>query len=189
MNKLWINDYNELVAAKESAEWQSLSRQNFYRFETKNGTITIDDIIKDYKIRTIIDYGCGEGNDHLTQKQKITVYNYDPFVDKFKNPPTEKADMVVCYNVLNVIELDVFDNVLRHILSFTDKVAAFNVKIMGMYGRPALWYIKHMALFDDSFVIKETYQQNKDADLYILMVNKNVKKEQRKNVKLPRMRS
>ncbi|MAT51493.1 MAG: hypothetical protein CMK32_09955 [Porticoccaceae bacterium] len=62
--------------------------------------------------RTVLDYGCGKAtlSEHLAMK----VINYDPAIEEFASPP-DQQDIVVCTDVLEHIEPDLLQNVLRHI--------------------------------------------------------------------------
>jgi len=86
----------------------------------------IRDLVNRYNARTILDYGCGKGQQYteplpygaepgveLPQDQwqtfdqylGVTVYCYDPCVEKFATPPPldAKFDGVICTQVLNSI--------------------------------------------------------------------------------------
>jgi hypothetical protein len=86
----------------------------------------IKDLVDRYDARTILDYGCGKGQQYteplpygaepgveLPQDQwqtfdqylGVTVYCYDPCVEKFATPPPADAkfDGVICTQVLNSI--------------------------------------------------------------------------------------
>ena len=170
MTQLWTNDYNELVK-DEPEEWQINSRQNYYAFHNKNGEVTILNLLRKYKVASVIDYGCGNGNAFLKRYEEniknIVLYNYDPFVDKYKNPPESPADMVICFNVLNVIETELFDNVMEHITSLCTKVVVCNIRISGMYSREAEWYIERFSRMG-GFKIEDSFKREKS--LYVLLV-------------------
>ena len=89
----------------------------------------IKDLVDRYNAKTILDYGCGKGQqyqeplpygmmpgEHIPEDQWQTfdqylgasVYCYDPCVEKFKTPPppSAKFDAVICTQVLNSIPDD-----------------------------------------------------------------------------------
>jgi hypothetical protein len=131
MKTLWTQDYNELH--KDFPEnWKIFSRKNQYNFIMKNGsTKNIEFFCSQYKIKSIIDYGCGFPGNHFKSTPEISIYNYDPFIEEYSIRPTEPADMVICYNVLNIIEPDCFDDVLDDINDLTNKIFLCNIRIPG----------------------------------------------------------
>lgn len=91
--------------------------------------LLIKDLVDRYSAKTILDYGCGKGLQYqerlpygatpgtelpLDQWQTfdqylgVTVYCYDPCVEKFETPPPPnmKFDGVICTQVLNSIPVD-----------------------------------------------------------------------------------
>jgi Methyltransferase domain len=67
---------------------------------------------------TVLDYGCGRGT--LKEAVPFQVQEYDPGIPG-KDALPEPADLVVCTDVLEHIEPDKLDNVLRHLRSLTKK--------------------------------------------------------------------
>ena len=67
----------------------------------------------------ILDYGCGKGRLETNKK-------YDPAVKEFSADP-EPADLVVCTDVLEHIEPECLDDVLRHIHSKMLKSGYFTI--------------------------------------------------------------
>ena len=62
---------------------------------------------------SILDYGCGKG--HLRMRLPTRdVREYDPGIPGKDGPP-EPADMVACLDVLEHVEPECLDDVLRHI--------------------------------------------------------------------------
>jgi hypothetical protein len=62
---------------------------------------------------TVLDYGCGKGKlkELMPPITGLTVINYDPCMDEFSQRP-EPADIVVCTDVLEHIEMECLENVL-----------------------------------------------------------------------------
>jgi 2-polyprenyl-3-methyl-5-hydroxy-6-metoxy-1,4-benzoquinol methylase len=77
---------------------------------------------KKYKCKTVLDYGCGQGD--LSRKAWFAVQNYDPAVDEYSQLPAP-ADLVVCTDVLEHIEPELLDNVLSHLQELAVKVGYF----------------------------------------------------------------
>lgn len=72
--------------------------------------------------RTVLDYGCGKGNLRKALEKPDWITEYDPAVKGKDAPPKDRADLVVCTDVLEHIEPDLLDNVLNHIKSLTRKL-------------------------------------------------------------------
>lgn len=73
--------------------------------------------------QSVLDYGTGKGAlvERLTAelKPKIDVYGYDPAIPTYSEKPTSPVDIVVCLDVLEHIEMNSIDDVLREIKSLT----------------------------------------------------------------------
>lgn len=132
------------------AGWHYQSRHNQYTFpsfEIRDGLPTlefkrIDSFIERFKAESILDYGCGltTALDHLS----IPVQKYDPFVPEHNKYPEEPADLVVCYNVLNVVEDEFFDRVVQELLRFSKKAVVVSIMTPGFYNRPAKFYLPYI---------------------------------------------
>jgi len=154
MKQLWSKDYNELYK-NESEEWKIFSRENIYNFYMKDGTVKlIDFFCEQYDINTIIDYGCGFDVNHfgVSLPPHIPVYNYDPFIEKFSTKPNKSADLIVCYNVLNIIEPKFFDDVLDDIYELMNKMFICNIRVPGQWIFDSKFYIEKIS---NKFQIKE----------------------------------
>lgn len=65
--------------------------------------------VKSFKLPDILDYGCGKATLEMGRK-------YDPAIPEYAADP-DPADLVVCTDVLEHIEPDCLDDVLKHIHS------------------------------------------------------------------------
>lgn len=74
--------------------------------------------------RDILDYGCGKAT--LQKNIPFPIQNYDPFVEEFKKPPVP-ADLVVCTDVMEHIEPEHVEGVLRDIRDLTKKGVFFQI--------------------------------------------------------------
>jgi len=115
--------YVESVAAGRRFQQQNKS---WAGYDVVKYQKLIKDLVDRYSARTILDYGCGKGLQYqeplpygatpgteLPQDQwqtfdqylGVTVYCYDPCVEKFETPPPAdvKFDGVICTQVLNSI--------------------------------------------------------------------------------------
>jgi hypothetical protein len=95
----------------------------------------IKDLVIRYGAKTILDYGCGKGNQY-TEKLSydyevqtfdewlgVEVYKYDPCVEEFSVPPPDgtKFDGVICSQVLGSIPHNDLDWVAKELESYSDK--------------------------------------------------------------------
>jgi predicted double-glycine peptidase len=88
-------------------------------------------IIKEKNIKTILDYGCGKATFHKilfnskkTPKspQNINITGYDPCVPSFQKRPEGKYDLVLCIDVMEHVQENKVDEVLKDIFSFSNNV-------------------------------------------------------------------
>lgn len=141
-----------------------------------------DDVIslcKIFNARTILDYGCGKGNfKELIDKRNedFLVINYDPCIPEFSKQP-ENADIVLCADVLEHIEPECLDDVLRHISSLKNKLVYFVIATKPDYTKTLpdgsnphkiieklnWWYDTLGGYFNDTIIVKQT-----DRDITIL---------------------
>jgi hypothetical protein len=83
------------------------------------------DILNTYEFKSVLDYGCGKGTLAASIGNTI-VSEYDPAIEGKDSPP-EPADLVVCTDVLEHIEPQLLDNVLKHLASLTNRRLLFNI--------------------------------------------------------------
>ena len=105
----------------------------------------------------ILDYGCGKGR--LETKKK-----YDPAIPEFSEDPAP-ADLVVCTDVLEHIEPECLDDVLKHIRSKMLKAGYFTIgcspaakklpdgRNAHLIIKPPEWWVKKLSGY---FVIKNS---------------------------------
>lgn len=78
-----------------------------------------------YKCASILDYGCGQGTLAIALKQLgRDCRQYDPAIPKHAAMP-EPSDLVVCTDVIEHIEPDCLDSVLKHLRMLTKKALFF----------------------------------------------------------------
>lgn len=80
----------------------------------------VEGICKLVGSRDVLDYGCGKST--LAQNIPFTINQYDPAITKFSEQPNP-ADIVICTDVLEHIEPDCIDDVLRDICRLTKQLA------------------------------------------------------------------
>ncbi|MBM3450556.1 MAG: DUF115 domain-containing protein [Armatimonadetes bacterium] len=84
----------------------------------------------------VLDYGCGQGTLRAELGAPEWMREYDPAIPG-KDAAPEKADVVVCTDVLEHVEPECLDDVLKHIAALAGKAVFLNIAT-----RPA---IKHLA--------------------------------------------
>ena len=70
---------------------------------------------------TVLDYGCGKGLLGVMLGSPHWYYEYDPAIVGKETMPVDHADLVVCTDVLEHIEPEFLDNVLRQIAKIARK--------------------------------------------------------------------
>ena len=86
----------------------------------------IDEWLANNKCHSLLDYGCGKGNVFKNIQKKFPLIDcrgYDPGVPEYAVMPEIPAELVICTYVLEHIEPELIDNVLKHIESLTLKTA------------------------------------------------------------------
>lgn len=83
-------------------------------------------LIRDLKTQEVLDYGCGKSD--LANSLPFTINQYDPAVEKFSELP-KPAELVVCTDVLEHVEPELLDNVIKHIYELTKKYAYLVIDI------------------------------------------------------------
>lgn len=84
----------------------------------------VEKLARKYGAKSILDYGCGKASLHkeLSRRDRLNgtqICDYDPALDAFseRNP----ADIVVCIDVLEHVELDCLHEVLADLRALTKK--------------------------------------------------------------------
>ena len=135
-----MTEWKRKTKAKRFTSWQHLAKQTISKeYSTLmsqmhsdkvnfGGDIkafrVIDRLIIKYKIKSIIDYGCGKGDLMFNIREKypkIEVFGFDPGNPDFAILPTKQYQMIITSDVMEHIEPRFLNNVLEHINSlFTD---------------------------------------------------------------------
>jgi hypothetical protein len=141
MSQFYSRPYDEVVADNPE-DWKIYTRRNVYNFFIDGKQQSISKIIRDHAITSAIDYGCGAG---ISMSHcGIPVFNFDPFIERFSKYPTGPADMLVAFNVLNVIEDQFFDAVITEFYRLCNKMVVANTMLPGVYKRDAVWYVRKL---------------------------------------------
>jgi len=98
-----------------SEEYRKLNRQLHDSHPGYGGGFKWADFIKGFATGTVLDYGCGKGR---LSSLIPDVIEYDPAIEG-KDALPEPADTVVCVDVIEHVEPEYLDNVLKHLISLT----------------------------------------------------------------------
>ena len=74
--------------------------------------------------RSILDYGAGKGTLQaaiLQSGSTILVHNYDPCIDMWATRPANTFDIVACTDVLEHVEIDYLESIIRDIMDYAEK--------------------------------------------------------------------
>ena len=115
----------------EATKFHAVNQDNWIGEALAEYKHQIFQIIKNNNVKTILDYGCGKAKFHsiLFNNRKvpgspmgINMTPYDPAVAQFSNKPTGQYDLVLCIDVMEHVQEDKVDEVLKDIFSYSNKV-------------------------------------------------------------------
>ena len=103
-----------------------------YGINQKNWGPTVVDLCRKANAKTVLDYGCGKGNlkpKLLALAPSLNVQEYDPAIPgKTKFP--RLAEIICCLDVMEHIEPEYLDEVLKHIASLTIRCCLMRVSLL-----------------------------------------------------------
>lgn len=120
--------YESLI---EATKFHAVNQNNWIGEALAEYKHNIFEIIKNNNVKTILDYGCGKAKFHsiLFNNRKvpgspmgINITSYDPAVTQFSNKPTGQYDLVLCIDVMEHVQEDKVDEVLKDIFTYSNKV-------------------------------------------------------------------
>ena len=131
MSNLISDDYRSLNAKLHETNEEYGNRNNFLARELPT---SIAILRKLFSYTSALDYGCGKGLivESLSEKLKplgINIQGYDPCVEKFSGPP-KPADILLCTDVLEHVEPEKTDEVVKHISSLTNNVCYLIIDLL-----------------------------------------------------------
>lgn len=93
----------------------------------------IQDTIKEFRIKSLLDYGCGQSL--LRQELQplcpdLEYAEFDPCVPGKDTMPEEEFDLVVCTDVLEHVEPEFIERTIRRIFEYATKVVFLNVSLV-----------------------------------------------------------
>ena len=88
----------------------------------------VSELINANEVTNLLDYGSGLGEvpKNLQLNHKVDVQFYDPAIAEFSGPPNP-SEMVICLDVLDVVEEASIDSVLDDLKRLTTKMAFFSI--------------------------------------------------------------
>jgi len=93
----------------------------------KEHVIFLKDLIKQYNPETLLDYGCGKGNQYFIDKTHIQYFNgimpflYDPAVETHNTLPDKPVDGLFSTDVLEHIPEEELEAVFKEMYSLSNK--------------------------------------------------------------------
>lgn len=82
----------------------------------------INNLVREYNVQTLLDYGCGKALMHDKHRLAKEVNLYDPYYEPYSQKPIGNFDMVICTDVLEHIPEDAVGKVLAELLDYANKV-------------------------------------------------------------------
>jgi len=112
--------------------FESLEQAKLFHKQNKNNWIgealaeykhDINKIIKEFDVKSILDYGCGkaEFQKYIFEKN-LKITNFDPAYEEFSKKPVGFFDLVLCIDVMEHIEESKVEEVFADIFSYSNKV-------------------------------------------------------------------
>ena len=113
-------------------DYKNYGNQN--SFLSEKLPLVCDAFNKHYNYSSILDYGCGKGliinslKQHL-RRHTYDISGYDPCVSEFASEP-KPADIVMCTDVLEHIEPEKIETVIKHIKDLTNKICYLVIDLL-----------------------------------------------------------
>lgn len=115
----------------EATKFHSVNQSNWIGEALAEYKHNVFNLIKENNVKNILDYGCGKAKFHsiLFNNKKvpgspmgIDITPYDPAVPDFANKPTGQYDLVLCVDVMEHVQEDKVEEVLKDIFTFSNRV-------------------------------------------------------------------
>lgn len=92
----------------------------------------IQSLIKSTKSRTLLDYGCGKGDQYLhpykvNETWGVSIALYDPAIGPYAALPAGRFDGIICVDVMEHVPEAVVPDTLRQIIGLADKFVFFAI--------------------------------------------------------------
>lgn len=88
----------------------------------------MEHLLREHNIQEVLDYGCGTQSVRKCLEARhphIHYHGYDPAIKEYSDRPTRKYELVYCVDVMEHVEEEYVDDVLRHIKECTGTLAYF----------------------------------------------------------------
>jgi len=119
-------------------EYKKLYKENYNNNINYNVTMMnfklIEKYSKMYNVKSLFDYGCGQGIQYTEGKihKKLNISNltlYDPVIEEFNKKPNinNKFDMLICIDVMEHIPENEVDSILCDIFKYKFNIAIFSI--------------------------------------------------------------
>lgn len=171
-------DYNqETKKQKYDTFWRHISRNNYYHFCTNEGLRDMSHFIDKLKVSSVLDYGCG--NNDLSyvmgdSYKNIEFTSYDPHITIHSQKPTSPKDLVVCYNVLQVVEDENLDSVINDLYNLANMYVLIHISSTGFFNREHSYYDEIFSeKYSNMFVIMDKHTQNNRINVMRENLDKN----------------
>ena len=153
--------------------------------------LSINNLIKHYKCKTLLDYGCGKALAYSDKYMELKInapvqkiwgidsYTlYDPAYPEYDTLPTGIYDIVVCTDVLEHIPEQDLDWVISRILNYSTKIVFINICTV-----PALKHFKkgrlkgknlHISVFNEEWWMEKIgriWEKNNNIKIYLTLSN------------------
>jgi len=115
----------------EATKFHSINESNWIGEALAEYKHNVFNLIKENNVKTILDYGCGKAKFHsiLFNNKKVPgspmdvdITPYDPAIAKFANKPTGQYDLVLCVDVMEHVQEDKVEEVLKDIFTFSNRI-------------------------------------------------------------------
>lgn len=117
-----------ITEAYRAAQRQLHEENPRYGAASKKFADEVRTAVRAWKPESILDYGAGKRALRAEIGDMVSVFEeYDPGVPEIENLPVGVFDMVCCIDVLEHIEPECLDDVLRSIRARTGKVACMTI--------------------------------------------------------------
>ena len=132
-----------------------MHREKKYGFGGSDWTDKVEQLRNELKLKTVLDYGCGQGTLGAALGNPEWFREYDPAIPGKEYPPRIVSDLVVCTDVLEHIEPDKLDSVLKHINSLSRNLAFFSISTVPAEKHLSDGRNAHINLRSSEFWLKE----------------------------------
>ena len=109
-------------------------KRNYQGISLMKETPNIANIVLETNSHTVLDYGCGKGNQYIESHLNIlfhipddNIFMYDPGFDEHKKLPDRKFDGVISTDVMEHIHQDECDKVLEEIFAYAEHSVFFTI--------------------------------------------------------------